>query len=381
MDFIANLEKEFDTNKKYGFEETIAPNNGEITASQNILPYWTHQINKWIKENTNTNYEQLILLKNMQKYPNNSNLENYILINNILTDQDIDEIFNEIIQQPEFNNNQKNKNDLLNIIGPNNTFYKRKRRLLSLMLLNSRNIKNSFFSKNPEKILYKNITNYFFNINTFLINSNPKNDPEIYRIPIANYTDTSYYIKNIFINFIKIQKLVNMNYIKDLVYGNALYNIYKNKYQNSDNIEIIGDINSNTNTEIKSIFSIKDYKTIIKKNLTKEDIVKRIFEWLNINDNGTIDPKLNKFAVSYIFSIYSPGDINSITNIDNICKEISELKDELNQDIIVPNSQSFKSIFSTTNQETFQENLGNKINKLIKTGGNNVTKKRRHIQL
>ena len=257
------------------------------------------------------------------------------------------------------------------------------------MLLNSRNNKNGFFSKNPGNILYKNITNYFFNINTFINDSNPKNDPEIYRINAidkssVNYKDiniTSYYIKNIFINFIKIQKLVNMNYIKDLVYGNALYNIYKNKYQNSDNIEIIGDINSNTNTEIKSIFSIKDYKTIIKKNLTKEDIEKRTFKWLNINDIGIIDPTLNKFAVSYIFSIYSPGDINTITNIDDICKEISELKDEINQDLIIPNSQTFKSIFSTTNQESFQENLGNRINKLIKSGGNNVTKKRRHIQL
>ena len=44
-DFIADLEKKLDANKKYGFEETIAPDNGEITTSQNILPYWTHQIN------------------------------------------------------------------------------------------------------------------------------------------------------------------------------------------------------------------------------------------------------------------------------------------------------------------------------------------------
>ena len=51
-DFIADLEKKLDANKKYGFEETIAPDNGEITTSQNILPYWTHQINNWIKENS-----------------------------------------------------------------------------------------------------------------------------------------------------------------------------------------------------------------------------------------------------------------------------------------------------------------------------------------
>jgi len=381
MNFIEDLEKKLDNKREYGFEETISPSNGEISASQNILSFWNLFISELIKNNTR-NKEQLLLLTNMKKYPNNSNLENYMLLNDILVNRDIDEIFNEILEQPEFKTNQKNKTDILNIIGPIGSFYKRKRRVLSLMLLKSRNTKTSFFSKNYGNILYKNIINYFFNIHTFLIDSNPNNDPEIFKIigidqsKVNDNNTTSYYIKTIFINFIKTRKMVTIDYIKNLVYGNDMYNIYKNSYQNSDNIEIIrNNFDPVTNTEIKDIFSIKDYKTIIKKVLTKDDIVKKTFDWLNVNDTNELDRSLNKFAVSYIFSIYSPGDINTITDINKICTEISELKDELNEDLLIQNSQNFKSIFSDMNQDIFQENLGNKLNKLIKSGGMNVTKK------
>jgi hypothetical protein len=381
MNFIEDLEKKLDNKREYGFEETISPSNGEISASQNILSFWNLFISELIKNNTR-NKDQLLLLTNMKKYPNNSNLENYMLLNDILVNRDIDEIFNEILEQPEFKTNQKNTADILNIIGPIGSFYKRKRRVLSLMLLKSRNTKTSFFSKNYGNILYKNIINYFFNIHTFLIDSNPNNDPEIFKIigidqsKVNDNNTTSYYIKTIFINFIKTRKMVTIDYIKNLVYGNDMYNIYKNSYQNSDNIEIIrNNFDPVTNTEIKDIFSIKDYKTIIKKVLTKDDIVKKTFDWLNVNDTNELDRSLNKFAVSYIFSIYSPGDINTITDINKICREISELKDELNEDLLIQNSQNFKSIFSDMNQDTFQENLGNKLNKLIKSGGMNVTKK------
>ena len=87
MNFIADLEKKLDNNREYGFEETISPNNGEISASQNISSYWSNVINEMIKR-LNLDEDQLILLKNMKKYPNNSNLENYMLLNDILLNRD-----------------------------------------------------------------------------------------------------------------------------------------------------------------------------------------------------------------------------------------------------------------------------------------------------
>jgi hypothetical protein len=338
MDYFKSLERKMNSNKEYGFDETLAPINEMLPASDNILSFWIKKINDWALEEKGKNNEQETLLKSMKKYPNNSNIENYMLINKVLSNDDIDKIFDKLKQQSSEINEY-----LKNIIGSSRTgHYKRKRRILSLMILKSRNLQSSYFSKNIERKLYQSLKDYFFK--DFIVGG----------IVVVNNSEK---IKDIFIKFMDdYPQLVTLKYIKELLDGTSMYNIYKGNYIDSDNIEIISG-NSQQQEQEQTIFSIKDYKVNINKNnLTKDDIRKKVFEWLNIDD---VDDKSStiktNFAVTYIFSIFLPGE----------CMEISELKDELGEDLYIPELQISKSFFSNINLDIFRENLGSKINNLI----------------
>jgi len=314
-------------------------------------------------ENTNLN-NNINLINLMQKYPENSNLENYLLLENklevgvitdfyFLKDADVEVIWNalkEKIGEPKFKQLteevtfEKEKTMFLTrkFSDTEKLYFQEKRkiikrRLLSLMVLISRNSKNI----NQRKL-------QDFIADAFESTSSGK---AIHQLTIL--------IRSYFIRFINTSGVVTEKYLSSIINGDFMNNIYQNeKIILSSTIETqIDNLRDEELKKAKNIASEKAKKQLAilndrykneKKLYPLSPMLIRIRTklWL-------IDHEIVRLPMSYIFDKYSDEDRKMIMREKEICKEISNLTNELGS-YPIPNVSLPSSLF-TSNDEKMQD--------------------------
>jgi len=312
--------------KYLGFNETLGPKRIN-PAPKPTLPIWIDTLNKWItEESSNPNITtKLDLLLSMKKYPTNSNIENYILLDNFITNIDIEEIIGKIcsiIGEKKHVSLETVKLELFSEINH--------RKFLCLLVFYSRNLKQSYFTINPVKKLSNLLENYFFKI-----------------YPV-DQDDISLNIKQIFLEFIQKEKIITIEFINGIKNGDYVYKIYKNGYAISKNI------NNNSFEEEKKQLFIKH----MNDNITQQICVERVNTW--ITTDIYIAP------INYFFNINSIKENNILIKENELCREIAEIQNNItNYD--TSNHELTKTIFSDIDINIFEENIGPAINSILKS--------------
>lgn len=317
------------------------------------------------------------LIKSMKKYPENSDLENYLLLSDFLSDRDVDRIW--IMLGRKINNdNTENppiapvpsqpvaeplvppeQNKFKRITGAVNfedestmIFFKKKfrdtenlfmtqqrqiikRRLLALFILISRNSTNT-----AEKRLNQEITLLFFRP------APAAAAPAASPAPIVP-PSLSGEIVNIFINFIR--GTVTEKYLNSVINGDFMNRIYKNeKIIRGKIIEQMIVANGNrdlqenarqqaTKKEIKQSVSLVEKEKEEKKMFPLSEMLIRIRTKLWLTDD-----EINMLPLNYIFDKYSEEDRKTIMREKEICTEIAKLTNEFGNfpipELILPDS-------------------------------------------
>lgn len=261
-----------------GFFETLGPKRIE-SASNEINPFWVNKLKIILyheKQQQPLNNKKIQLLNSIIEYPANSNNENYILLPEFLSDTAVQDIWR-IISTKLFLDVTK-RDVLINDIN--------KRHVLSLMVLISRNSKDGFIFTNKDRELNESLNTQFFQV--------------------KYNKDYSSIIRNIFINYINTSKTANtfiLEYINTIIgrnVGKYIWKIYKNEFQGKN----------------ESSFS-------------EELIMKRTILWLQNKD----DP----LPMEYFFDIYSERERLFIMREKNMCKEISDITNQMGK-YSIPNT-------------------------------------------
>jgi len=261
------------------------------------------------------NLNKLKLLDAMVEYPQNSNLENYILINHIVGSTTIDRIWIRMIRQLDTvttNANILNSTEYTRF-ATNGTIFTNsilkqinKRNFISLIILIFRNAKNSFMSSSSSmfKSYYDNLFNEFNNANTIVTISD-----------IVEQLFTTFFNNVVLFNFAFIQKILNGEYI---------YNIYINNYENPRLLKDVAtedDVNKTKRINQQAKEELDINKQIL---LTKEVIKKRIGDWVTKNIYLT-----DTLPVSYILNRYTEEQKKIMMKEKKVCEEIAELTGKL----------------------------------------------------
>lgn len=301
-------------------------------------------------EGLNTQINRKIkLIKSMKKYPENSDLENYLLLNDFLLDGDVDRIW--VALRDHINDGDT----FVKLTEPVNfedestmIFFKKKfrdtenlfmtqqrqiikRRLLALFILISRNSTNT-----AEKRLNQEITLLFFRPAPAAASPAPIVPPSL-----------SGEIVNIFINFIR--GTVTEKYLNSVINGDFMNRIYKNeKIIRGKIIEQIILANGNrgleenarqqaTKKEIKQSVSLVEKEKEEKKMFPLSEMLIRIRTKLWLTDD-----EINMLPLNYIFDKYSEEDRKTIMREKEICTEIAKLTNEFGNfpipELILPDS-------------------------------------------
>lgn len=325
-----------------GFFETLGPKRVN-PASAIVNQFWVNALitilfreKEEAKRTNNQNIKKIQLLTSMMEYPQNSNAENYILLPEFLSDAAIEEILQLIITKIYTVTGDISKRDSL--IEKLKTIHKR--HLLSLMVFTSRNSK--------ETELNTLLTTHFFDMKS-MDENNFSND-----------------IKTIFFDFINNEKSANYaklfisRYINQVIngtFGKSMWIIYKNGYQ-------------------KKSFMKRDDTPMP---LSEELVIKRTNQWLQDVDN-----KMNLLPIGYIYDIFSESERRIIMKERNVCKEISELTNQLgkypihNIELPGPGPVIFKSTSVTKGGRRTRKFLEDKLkyHRYMKSGGiKNKTRK------
>jgi len=278
----------------------------------------------WIKDENQSSRNQskitkslknhkLELLRAIKDFPENSHIENYLLFDNIITDEHVNDIINTILSVIKPNKKDDIKKIFLEID---------KRKLLSLLVVVSRNSRNGFILSNNMKSLYTTLNTYFF-----------KDFP----IEPKDKTIISENIKQIFTNFInQYSSIITYDLINSIISGKELYKIYQIGYIKKNKPQFFS-------------FSSQQKQSTSLDLLSSDLIKKRTYEWLNINNN----PILNITPIAYIFDEYSKEEKKILIKTNKFCKEISLLTDNI-KDFYSSSLEISKSIFSNNDLDTFK---------------------------
>jgi len=137
---------------QYPYENTGFDHNSRWIPDSNQPEEKNEDLKKTIDRSLFHENTQIQLVESILLYPENSYNENYMLLPEILEDEDIDEIwkpFQKFIDEIKKNTNWKNLDQ---------------RRTLSLLVFLSRNMKDGFFSKNHGKELNSILEKKFFTL-------------------------------------------------------------------------------------------------------------------------------------------------------------------------------------------------------------------------
>jgi len=225
----------------------------------------------------------------MLSYPESSNLENYILLVNLFAttaDQnDLINSLNDVLNEKKLRETKSklgftdnfNLFDVVQLTMPGVALDPtriRPDRLLSLMVLSSRLCPIYKLRTNPEAELFSMLNDLFDN------GDGPNFDPNnIYRI---------------FLHFIRTSPVITLDYIKNLINGKTVYNIYKSNYF--------------------------DKETEISERLIKA----RLDSWLRAYD--TVET-----PISFLFNKYSNEVKARMNKNAGICNVIANFSDKLGE--------------------------------------------------
>ena len=165
----------------------------------------------------------LSILSSMLQYPQNSNLENYFLLTDILEERDLNRIWN--------------------LIAPSVKVTVNRRNFISLLVLLSKNAKDGYITTNKWKNLYSSLLKVFRETDD------------------TNYADISNIIFNTFEDFFRVNGDSIPFVVNKILSGEEMYKIYQTSYKSD-----------NKNSQFK---------------LSKELIIKRTIAWLKLPDLET----------------------------------------------------------------------------------------------
>ena len=280
-----------------GFSESLGsvklnPSSEELTNVLKSLFYWIKPANS---QNNSQNNSKLELLHTIKDFPENSHIENYMLFNDIVTDEDIDSIINAILSiiKP---NKQKEIESLFSKIS--------KRRFLSLLVLISRNSKDGFILSNNMKTLYTELFTYFKGIK-------------------EEKSSISGNIKDLFIEFVKrYNSTITSDLIISILSGKEIYKIYQIGYSRKNKPPLFSSHSKQTHSV----------------NLLSSDLIKK-------RTNDWVSSSINSPPIAYILDDYSKEEKNVLIKNNKFCKEISQLTDDI-KEFYSSSFEISKSIFS-----------------------------------
>jgi hypothetical protein len=229
------------------------------------------------------------LLEQMLDYPESSNLENYIILNeNFLTGAEINRlmpILNNVLQEKKSKELSSrvgisgafNLNTLVNMPGevPVNDKIS-SRNLLSLMILSSRLCPKYSLRSNPEANLFNSLNTLFDNGNGATFNSNN--------------------ISGEIENFIRTNSAVTVNYILNLINGKTIYAIYTANYM------------------------------VKGREISQDLITSRLNKWLKPQNLVRYE-----IPIVYLFNKYTNSEKARINKDAEICKIVSDFTDIINK--------------------------------------------------
>ena len=241
----------------------------------------------------------------MLDYPESSNLENYVLFNEFLSDADKSTLigeFNRILL--EKSGNKKNELDLNKIVQdvwlPHVIGKIYPGAFLSLMILSSRLCTKYRISSNPECELFTNLNALFDGGNG------------------ANFDSAGLY--RVILNFISTNKSVTTDYVKRILNGERIYEIYRDNYIQAG------------------------------REISKKLILERLNKWLKVNHLNIADSIID-IPVSYIFNSYTNKEKNKLNKEASICNVIADLTGEIGTP--TANASEFqKSVFNVENNDS-----------------------------
>ena len=311
--------------KYLGFNETLGPKRIN-PAPKPVLPIWVDTLNNWITEESSNPIisTKLDLLLSMKKYPTNSNVENYILLDNFITNIDINEIIEGICRIIGEKKNVSLETVKLELFSEINH-----RKFLCLLVFYSRNLKQSYFLSNPVKKLSNSLENYFF------------------KIYPTNQDDISLFVKQIFLEFIQKEKIITIEFINGIKNGDYVYKIYKNGHASSKNIDNISSEEKNNQQFIKHL----------NDNITPKICSERVNTWITTD--------INIVPINYFFNINSIKENNILIKENDFCREIAEIQNNITKYYTL-NQELTKTIFSDIDINNFEESIGPTINSTLK---------------
>jgi len=276
------------------------------------------------------NINKLKIINSMMQYPQNSNLENYILITDFLSNANINTIWAELLRllgnpnaHPNSIQEYANAYFQYGYILDNNrtapfTGYRpyviNKRNFLALMVLVSRNSKDGYLLTNNARKLYSDLLTLF----------NETNDVNIV---VGGINVFQARIIRIFTAFIIIIRVSDFDYINKILNGYYIYKIYKN---NIDDSYLFGfGIEEN---------ELKGRKQVIEKE--KNELKTRNYNNRNILTVAEITIRIKKWVtqslyetdivpLSYILDKYTEEEKKVLIRNNEMCKEISEITSKL----------------------------------------------------
>ena len=229
------------------------------------------------------------LLEQMLDYPECSNLENYIIIDNaFLTEFAVDRllpILNNVLQEKKSKELSSrvgisgafNLNTLVNMPGERSVNDKiSPRNLLSLMILSSRLCPKNSMRSNPEADLFNRLNTLFDSGNGATFNPNT--------------------ISREIENFIRTNSAVTVNYILNLINGKTIYAIYTANY-------------------------------LVKgREISQELISSRLNKWLKPQNLVR-----HEIPIVYLFNKYTNSEKARLNKDAEICKIVSDFTDIINK--------------------------------------------------
>ena len=272
---------------------------------------------------------QLNILTSMLQYPQNSQLENYFLIEEFIDTRRIADLLSSMRRTP-------NRNFIALLV------------LFSRYGLEDGIIKKvmSAVTTNKWKGLYSNLFAEFSNTND------------------ANFGDLSTRILDVFAAFLNANpNIITDSFIKKLQDGTYMYEIYKNAYENAELLENKTGELEKSNREAfveESKQELKNRKLQIA--LPRDLIQKRTKAWLEMNPED-----VRTIPTSFIFDRYTEQEKRFMIQENAVCTEIAELTGKLGK-VNVPQIQIPQDFFIKESKEN------DKLASFLKETGPNISK-------
>jgi hypothetical protein len=229
------------------------------------------------------------MTEKMLEYPESSNLENYLQVPLFFNEAAIAPLvlaLNQTLQQKKGRFDREKPYDITanfqSPAAPNEDGKIVPRRFLSLMVLSSRMCLNYKLRSNPECDLFLRLNELFKGGNGANFNS----------VGIVGVLD----------NFIKTNSAVTSDYVKQIIDGERMYEIYRANYFQAD------------------------------REISKQLIKTRIDKWLRIVPLKDI---IVDVAVSYLFNKYTNKEKQKLNKEASICSEIAEFTEKIGQPTIM----------------------------------------------